>query len=339
MWMAAGIAIDGWAHDTRGGQLETFLTPWHAVLYSGFAAAAGWILFVAYRRYTPSVRHVDAVPQGYGLGLTGVAVFGVGGIGDGIWHTIFGVEVNTEALLSPTHLLLFVGALLVVTTPMRTASARSASGTPRSLLPAIVSLALGTQVVMFFLLYVSAVLQSPPSVPALGRYVDLFERKDVARELWTIRVLAEIIITNLIWTTPLLVLVRRFRATPGCCTIFGALVAAPAVLLAGTKAGLLSVSFVAGGLAADTLVAVARRRQWPESTLAVAIGGGVPLATWSTYFAVVAIGLGGVAFSADLWTGSVVLASFAGAALAGMGLLTAPPSDAATPAAAGAAAA
>src|SRR5262249_51137011 len=38
-WFLGGIYLDGWAH-THVPALETFFTPWHAVLYSGFAAVA-----------------------------------------------------------------------------------------------------------------------------------------------------------------------------------------------------------------------------------------------------------------------------------------------------------
>jgi hypothetical protein len=171
---------------------------------------------------------------------------------------------------------------------------------------------------MFFFLYISAVLQTPPSGPAFGRFAGLFHRSDVARELWTVRVLAEIMVTNRVWTAPVLLLVRRFRAEPGCCTILGSLVAVPAVLLAGTKAGLLATSFVAGGAAADAVIAMAKRHRWPEAATFIAIGCAVPLATWATYYAVVALALGGVAFAADLWVGSIILAVFAGGLLAAL---------------------
>jgi len=47
-----------------------------------------------------------ALPAGYGLSLLGVLIFAAGGIGDMIWHVLFGIEADVEALLSPTHLLL-----------------------------------------------------------------------------------------------------------------------------------------------------------------------------------------------------------------------------------------
>ena len=37
LWMITGLYIDGWAHGAE--KPETFFTPWHLVLYSGFGAA------------------------------------------------------------------------------------------------------------------------------------------------------------------------------------------------------------------------------------------------------------------------------------------------------------
>ena len=34
IWGIGGLFLDGWAH-TNLPRLETFFTPWHAVLYSG----------------------------------------------------------------------------------------------------------------------------------------------------------------------------------------------------------------------------------------------------------------------------------------------------------------
>lgn len=37
-WMIAGLFLDGWSHGVN--KPETFFSPWHGVLYSGFAAAS-----------------------------------------------------------------------------------------------------------------------------------------------------------------------------------------------------------------------------------------------------------------------------------------------------------
>ena len=44
----------------------------------------------------------------------GVITFAVGMVGDFAWHQVFGIEVAIDALLSPTHLVLFVAAFAIV---------------------------------------------------------------------------------------------------------------------------------------------------------------------------------------------------------------------------------
>ncbi|MEL7208887.1 MAG: hypothetical protein AAGK32_11775, partial [Actinomycetota bacterium] len=119
VWLIVGLFVDGYAHsEILDAETEDFFTPWHGIFYSGFlfvTAVIGWIWL---RRSGPSTP-AGWLPPGYGWSVVGLAVFAVGGIGDGIWHTVFGVETGIDALLSPTHLLLFVGMALILTTPLR----------------------------------------------------------------------------------------------------------------------------------------------------------------------------------------------------------------------------
>lgn len=118
--LIGGLYLDGWAH-IHVPELETFLTPWHAILYSGFLllslAISLPVLFCRLRNLTWRA----ALPIGYGLGLLGIALFSLGGLTDLGWHSIFGVEADSEALLSPPLLLLAIGAGLMLTTPLRAA--------------------------------------------------------------------------------------------------------------------------------------------------------------------------------------------------------------------------
>src|SRR3546814_9496965 len=50
IWMVVGLFLDGWAHDNN--KPESFFTPWHGVLYSGFAAATLAAVLVAARSRT-----------------------------------------------------------------------------------------------------------------------------------------------------------------------------------------------------------------------------------------------------------------------------------------------
>ena len=118
VWYVFGLFLDGWAH-THISRLETFFTPWHAIFYSGYFLTTGTLmLWTSCRRRVIGAerlnggaesgrgRWAEAIPDGYGLSLLGALVFLFGGIGDMLWHEIFGIEDNIEALTSPTHLLL-----------------------------------------------------------------------------------------------------------------------------------------------------------------------------------------------------------------------------------------
>src|SRR5438309_370901 len=66
-WVMIGAYLDAWAHRHIASTLETFFTPWHAVLYSG-VLATGTFLFVQVLRGRAAGRSWRTVlPTGYGL--------------------------------------------------------------------------------------------------------------------------------------------------------------------------------------------------------------------------------------------------------------------------------
>src|SRR5437868_7785205 len=115
LWLLIGLALDGWAHNSL--LPDSFFTPWHGVLYSGYLACAFAITAPIALRQDRAWR--QRIPAGYGLAVAGVAIFGVGGALDMVWHLVFGIEVNIEALLSPSHLILFTGIVLMASGPLR----------------------------------------------------------------------------------------------------------------------------------------------------------------------------------------------------------------------------
>src|SRR5579864_5586049 len=115
-----GIYLDGWAH-AHGKVDNTFFTPWHAILYAGLAVSALFLVITLVLNHRKGYAWREALPAGYGYSLLGVIVFGIGGVLDMIWHILFGFEVNVEALLSPTHIMLAFGGILIVTGPLRAA--------------------------------------------------------------------------------------------------------------------------------------------------------------------------------------------------------------------------
>ena len=60
--------------------------------------------------------------------LGGILVFFAGGVGDLLWHTVFGIEEDLEALLSPTHLIFATGGSLMAVGPFLASWRRPRSG-------------------------------------------------------------------------------------------------------------------------------------------------------------------------------------------------------------------
>ena len=124
-WLVGGAFVDGWAH-THGKVDTTFFTPWHVAFYTGFLAVAGALVGALVYRVARRGTWRQALPPGYNLSLLGTVIFGCGGAGDLLWHTLFGIERDVETLFSPTHMMLACGVWLMVGGPFRAAWQRRA---------------------------------------------------------------------------------------------------------------------------------------------------------------------------------------------------------------------
>jgi hypothetical protein len=312
LWMVVGLFLDGWAHDNN--KPETFFTPWHGVLYSGFVAAAAAALAVAWRSQRPGAAWWSSLPRGHGLTLGALVLFALGAFGDLVWHEAFGFEVALEALLSPTHLVLLVSGLVALSAPLRAAWMAS-DASPRSLrefAPTVLSLALLVALVGFFLLYLSPFVND-----AAGARFDRVAAaphdhpSTEVGELQQILGVASILVTTVLLVVPIHLVLRRWRPPPGT---FALLVGVVVALFVGldefSQAGLLPAGLIAGA-AADVVV----RRGW--TALA---GVAATVAMWLAYFGLYQLTVGTVAWSAELWAGTVTLAGLVAAAIA---LLTA----------------
>lgn len=176
-WFVAGMYLDGWAHNNIDGLFETFLTPWHGVLYSGYFAVA----ILHFAALTFNVRRgyalTHGLPRGYWPSIVGIMLFGFGGGFDMFWHTTFGFEENVEAVLSPAHLLLAAGAFLFIAGPLRAAWVRPATPARpswRQWFPAAASLFFLLSLFTFFIQYVH--LLTSPSVLVERPFGDQFFR-------------------------------------------------------------------------------------------------------------------------------------------------------------------
>jgi WD40 repeat protein len=177
-WWLGGLFLDGWAH-VHLPALETFFTPWHAALYSGFVACALALLVTQARNMRRGYPWNKALPAGYGLSVSGAAIFLVAGALDLLWHTLFGIERSVEALLSPTHLLLATGGVLLVSGPLRATWRRMPTGarlTWRAGAPALLALTYCYAALGFFTQYAHPFVTNwaAISVPAAPTQSDLY---------------------------------------------------------------------------------------------------------------------------------------------------------------------
>ncbi|MBI5966199.1 MAG: hypothetical protein HY863_22180 [Chloroflexi bacterium] len=127
LWILSGLLLDGWAHNNIPEEIDSFFTPFHMVLYSGLAVAMT-ILGVTYlKNKLAGHGWLKSLPQAYMVSLLGAIVFATAGSLDFIWHSIFGFEDGVEALLSPSHLSLAFGGVMIIAGPFRSVWTDAAS--------------------------------------------------------------------------------------------------------------------------------------------------------------------------------------------------------------------
>jgi hypothetical protein len=155
IWFLIGLFLDGWAHN-HGRVDNTFFTPWHLVLYSGYGAVGLLMVGTQFRNVARGYAFTRSLPRGYWLALVGVMIFGVAGALDFGWHSVFGFEENLEALLSPSHLALATGGFLFGSGPIRAAwHRRQQTSSWREMLPLIAALLGIMSLLTFFTQYAS----------------------------------------------------------------------------------------------------------------------------------------------------------------------------------------
>lgn len=326
--LVVGGITDGWAHSNLPSTLETFFTPWHGLIYAGFAGLAAWTLWLAYRVRADAPRWWrDGWPAGYRAGALGVLVFGAGGLGDMIWHETIGIEVGLNAQFSPSHLLLVIGAILLAGSPVRAWWATAEHGLRT--VTGVAALALSTALTTILLSHSNAFLTDAPTREFVPGNAASNGGLDAAGG-----VVALLGVDAYVFTTPIIaipfLLAHRRRPTLGV----GAAIVAGMVLF-----GMLMFEFpapmafgslvaVLAALLADVIVVWLDAVRGPRAALRLPIAGGVYIAlVWSGML----LGLqldAGLRWPLEMITGIVVITAALGALLGG---LAAPPASHRTP--------
>ncbi len=312
LWLSGGIMIDAWHH--FHSTVETFFEPAHGLLYAGLLASyifTAIAVYVYHRRGFPFAR---SLPVGYELTVAGLIVTLIGGILDMIKHTLFGFEQGFNALTSPTHLLIGAGMFLIITGPIRSALDRPEP--PQTLagqLPMVLALASMMELIhwgtQFVFLPGAERINAP--LPAASSAHDTLTLIALGYYKQGTGLLA-VIVQSLLLAGFALFALRRIRLAPGALTLLlvvgNVFVAAAhsneagqfwAVVLASTVAGLCGELFRLGP-------SVVSARRWNAFAFAV------PAVYWVTLLYVLAVTMGGLWWSWDVISGSVLFAGIAG---------------------------
>ena len=290
IWLAAGFLFDSWAHLHVG--VETFFTPYHAIFYAAMLVAActfGGFAVANQRRGYMSPR---VLPVAYRRALIGVPVFFLGGVGDLIWHTIFGIENRIEAVTSPTHLIIGYGVVLVLSGPIRSAfSARDVVTSLRAQLPLIFCLASILEFAHLGMSYAFdpsvARMDAPPALIASSPYYLL----DAALTWYKSSTgMTIVVLTCIVEMAFALWIASRFRLARGAMTVFFVLGDSMIATALTNDRPILFIHFaqaLVAGIVADVVLA---RNRAPHDTLPTlrtmrAFAVLVPLAYYGTFFA------------------------------------------------------
>lgn len=297
-WLMAGAYLDSWAH-RHSASLESFFTPWHAVLYSGMFAVLIFLGRSALRNQARGHRPDRVLPAGYGLSFIGTVLFGIGGVIDMFWHLHFGIEVSLAALISPPHLLLMLALGLIVTGPLRAAWQRPGTGAPWT---AVISASLLLSMFTFFDQFDQPLVNTWAAAQAAT--------------LTTTRYIQELGILGIMVQTALLTgvvlyLLSRFTLPFGSIAL---LVGLNGVLLGSLEQhfDLIPVAII-GGLLADLVLLWLR--PGPERVTALRVASFLgPVGVSSLYLLFLELS-GGVNWPITLWLGSIIVSGAIGVLL------------------------
>jgi hypothetical protein len=298
-WVVGGLHLDGWAH-THGRVGNTPFTVWHLLLYSGMLAtgcalASAWL---AGRRAGADWR--NALPPGYRTCLVACFTFLLFGLGDLVWHVLFGIESSFAALVSPTHLGLYASLVAI-----GCGALAAAWRTPR------VRASWADVVVATMLLSVFTFWSIPDNLYtdryAAGSSPDftIVSNPTLLEELGVLSVMYQSAVTVAV----ILTLVRRFRLPSGAFSVL--LGVNGALLLSVQEPGShLILLPLATGIAADVLYAVWRPSVARPRRLRL-FAFAVPLVLYALYFAVVGW-REGIWWPTPVWAGAIFVAGAVG---------------------------
>lgn len=312
-----GGHIDAWYHQHYGFMIESFLTWPHALLYLGWIASAMPASLYLFESRARGLPRASWLPPGYPVVLAAAAAFGLGGGFDLFWHSAFGFEVDQEALVSPSHIVLICTAGLGYFGLVWAAIARRAQLTRRLSSDLTVAVALGMLLrhTFYALIYSQPFATDYASGGAVSGALFGFSGISDWRGMTAqVAGISGIVLYAVLVSLFVVVALRRLRLATGAITVMLLWNAAfnvvgvpemwiyvPAVVVAALGGELVWTAMGRGTFGGRD----ARAGYW-------VIGAAVPGVMFVGYFAIMATLGGGIAWSTALWTGTPALAAVYG---------------------------
>jgi hypothetical protein len=290
-WMIVGLQVDAWAHATTP-ELETFWTPWHALMYSGIAAT-GLVLVKILQPLLPELLRgltnyrslisvVMGVPWALRTTMIGMALLLVGGGIDTLWHNVFGIEQSLEIFLSPSHWVLITGMVLVASGPtlMQWATPQIPHEKPTRLGGQQTALVMSSMALVLLVMHLFATQGLSLGSSGLGTGVDVMPLfgEDAA-------VVEAMKSTTVLMMVPLVMLSRRWVLPVGSGVVLvGIPAAVMGVVLLGMTDTWFPTTIVIACLAIEALARwiAPRLSEWSPDARWVLLGACAPIALWGS---------------------------------------------------------
>jgi hypothetical protein len=315
--VTAGLAVDTRSH-RESDRIDTFFTQAHALGYAAATACAIFLLWTVRRRQQAGPRGTRAIPLGFESAVWGLGVYVLGGVGDLIWHTVFGVEQELKILFSPSHLLLMCAMLMLAFGAARGAwmvqadPPHSLRGL-RHLWPVFLGAGSIATVLNIFMTYASPYETGifTVEVPILLRQFSEFLHIAASMGL---------LLHTIAWFGCLLLLMRRWPLPLGAITLLFSVPAAAMFIYFDYRYTRTITALVVGAVVLDAvnvtfikLIAAPRVRFRVFAALA-------PAVFWSAYLLITKEGA--ITWTNEQWTGTILLSSIVGL---GISVLLLPP--------------
>lgn len=317
VWMV-GANIDAWYHVHVGFAIESFLSPTHALLYGGVGGTALVIAAYLLESIWRGRPRSNWLPRGFPLVLLGAVLFLIGGGFDFAWHSIFGFEVDLEALLSPAHLWLVVSFMLAMVGLLQAGTRYRAGAGRRSDRFRLIDLPVVLSVAFLFRLLTWNIGYSEPLVvdyaansPAAP---DLYALEQIDRASMGAQIagVTGIVLHSLLLVLVLVVALRHLVLPFGAISVI--LLTNGVFQVAINDSWRYLPAVVGAALVAEGLWGWMRTGGFGGVHAKIgywAFGFVVPLALFGFYFGLIAL-FGGVAWAVHLWAGAPVIAGLYG---------------------------